>query len=150
MWFSYSYSFGFDRPKKMHIFFFLWGKSLKINQKLHGGDRKHIIRKKKSPNQQMSFFHPYAIFNCPYLKIDLCDLFLGLLESITNIFVFTVSKKKSGLLKCERVEWLSNEWSMLHSGQFSFCDFVCENSQFTLDKSRHYFVSISFNRSIQA
>ena len=44
---SYSHSFGFDRLQKMLNFFV--GKCLKINQKLHGSDRKHIklLKKKK-------------------------------------------------------------------------------------------------------
>ena len=33
------------------------------------------IRKQKSQNQQASNFHPYANFNWPYLKSDVCDLF---------------------------------------------------------------------------
>ena len=73
-------------------------KRLKISQKLHGGDRKHnkVCKKKKlkqankqkkqnqkCKNRQMSYFHPYANFSSPYLKIGLCDLFPVLFECIT-------------------------------------------------------------------
>ena len=59
-------------------------KCLKISQKLHGGDGRHIMvcNKTKIWNRQMSYFSPYANFNCPYLKIGLCDLFPALLECI--------------------------------------------------------------------
>ena len=43
------------------------------------------VFKKKSQNRQMSYFLPYANFNCPYLKIGLCNLFPVLLECITYV-----------------------------------------------------------------
>ena len=59
-------------------------KCLKISQKLHGGDRKHIkVCKKNLKINRWVIFHPYANFNCPYLKTGLCDLFPILLECIT-------------------------------------------------------------------
>ena len=33
----------------------------------------------------MNYFSPHANFNCPYLKIGLCNLFPVLLECITNM-----------------------------------------------------------------
>ena len=38
------------------------------------------VKEQKSQNHH---FAPYANFNCPYLKIGLCDLFPLLLECIT-------------------------------------------------------------------
>ena len=50
-----------------------------ISQKLYGGDRKYIkVSKKVSKSTDESFF-PYANFNCPYLKLGLCELFPVLL-----------------------------------------------------------------------
>ena len=64
---SYSYSFGFHRLRKMQNFFV--GKCLKISQKLHGGDRKHIMSKNKNLKiDRWPISHPYANLNCPYLK----------------------------------------------------------------------------------
>ena len=39
----------------------------------------------------MSYFSPWANFNCPYLKIGLYDLFPGLLECTTYALQSTVS-----------------------------------------------------------
>ena len=57
---------------------------LKINQKLHGGDRRYV-KKKQSQKQWMSYYSTHANLNCPYLKIDLCYLFLVLLDYITYV-----------------------------------------------------------------
>ena len=46
-----------------------------------------IHKKQKSQNRQMSHISPYVHFNCPYLKIGLCDLFLVLLEYVTYIAI---------------------------------------------------------------
>ena len=40
--------------------------------------------KKNLKIDEWVIFHPYANFNCPYLKIGLCDMFPVLLECITN------------------------------------------------------------------
>ena len=66
-------------------------KCLKISQKLHGDDRKHIKVCKEKKKKQIKnlksdrwvIFHPYANFNCLYLKMGLCNLFPVLLECIT-------------------------------------------------------------------
>ena len=43
---------------------------------------RYVYKKKeqKSQNRQVSHFHTYANFKCPYLKRGLCDLFSVLLE----------------------------------------------------------------------
>ena len=42
----------------------------------------------------MSYFYRYANFNCPYLKIGLCDLLLVLLECITSCNPNTIKSHK--------------------------------------------------------
>ena len=66
------------------------GKCVKISQKLHGGDRRHIwLRKQKNLKiDRWVIFHSSANFHCQFLKIGQCDLFPVLLEYIT---LFTCS-----------------------------------------------------------
>ena len=65
---SNSYSLGFDRLQKRQVF---WGgKSLKISQKIHGGDRGHTKVRKKNPEN---------------LKINKWVIFHLMLTSVTHI-----------------------------------------------------------------
>ena len=53
------------------------------------------VEKQKLQIRQMNYFSPLdANFNCPYLKIDLCDLSPVLLEFIT----FSIQKNESVLI----------------------------------------------------
>ena len=45
---------------------------------------KYVEKNKNRKIDEQVIFHPYASFNCQYLKIGLCDLFPVLLECITN------------------------------------------------------------------
>ena len=58
---------------------------MKTSQKLHGIDRKliKVCKKQKSQNLQVSHVSPLCHFDCPYLKIGLCNLFHVLLGCIT-------------------------------------------------------------------
>ena len=54
---------------------FFVGKCLKISQKLHGGDRKHIKvckKKQKSQNQQMSYFSPLCEIQLSIISKQAC------------------------------------------------------------------------------
>ena len=76
------------------------GKMFEISQKLHGGDRKHIriSEKKNLKVDRWVIFHPYANFNCPYLKTGMCDLFL-----------FVGAHHIYGILSCS-CAWKINKW----------------------------------------
>ena len=78
---SYSYSFGFDKLKKMQTFFVETVQELVRNYMEVIEDISKYV--KKYQIRQMSNFHPYANFNYQYLKIGLCNLLPDLLECIT-------------------------------------------------------------------
>ena len=80
--FKASYSFGFDRLHKMHNFLWenVWKSVRNYNEVID--NILSYIQKNLKINRWV-IFHPYAIFNCPYLKTGLCGLFPVLLECIT-------------------------------------------------------------------
>ena len=74
----------------------------------------------------MRYFYPYANFNCQYrcLKIGLCDLLPGLLESITYFILVKDSSTVSTLIKTPNstfhiVIWMQ-QGRIWHSGKTEF------------------------------
>ena len=100
--------------------FFVWENVWKISQKLHWGDRRHrkVHNNTKSTDESFTY-HTYANFSCAYLKINLCDLFPGLLECSTYVVSFW---KKSVINILDNIEQIS---SSLHR------ESICQPQTFT-------------------
>ena len=83
---SHSYSFGFDKLQKMQIVFVenVW-KSVRNYMEMTENTLRYVKKNRNLKIDRWYIFHPYTNFNCPYLKIGLCDLFPVLLVCITNL-----------------------------------------------------------------